>query len=72
MLPSAYTYGSIEAEENSFNPPMAGRIDSDSAQLKHLGSFFKITVTRIPAGGDDMKFVFTADKRIAGEFIADL
>lgn len=51
---------------------MAGRIDSDSAQLKHLGSFFKITVTRIPAGGDDMKFVFTADKRIAGEFIADL
>lgn len=72
ILPSSYTYGSIKNEENSFNPPMAGRIDDSSALLRHLGSFFKITVTNIPAGGDDMKFVFTADKRITGEFIADL
>lgn len=72
ILPSSYTYGSIKNEENSFNPPMAGRIDDSGALLRHLGSFFKITVTNIPAGGDDMKFVFTADKRITGEFIADL
>jgi hypothetical protein len=37
-----------------------------------LASFFKITVTNIPAGGDNMKLIFRADKRITGEFIADL
>jgi hypothetical protein len=36
--------------------------------LTHLGSFFKISVNNIPAGGDDMKFVFAADKRITGGF----
>ena len=72
VLPASYTYTSIEEEENSFNPPMAGRIEGDSAFLRHLGSFFKISVTNIPAGGDDMKFVFTADKRLTGEFLVDL
>lgn len=72
MLPSSYDYETIEAEENSFNPPMAARIDGNSAYLRHLASFFKITVTNIPAGGDDMKFIFTADRRITGEFLADL
>ena len=72
ILPSSYTYTSIEADANSFNPPMLGRIDGNSATLRHLASFFKITVTNIPAGGDDMKFILTADRRITGEFIADL
>lgn len=71
VLPSSYTYASIESDANSFNPPMLGRIDGNTAQLRHLASFFKITVTNIPAGGDNMKFIFTADKRITGEFIAD-
>ena len=72
VLPASYTYASIEADANSFNPPMLGRIIDNSAQLKHLASFFKITVTNIPAGGEDMQLVFTADKRITGEYIADL
>lgn len=72
VLPSSYTYASIEEEANSFNPPMAGRIDGSNALLKHLGSFFKISVTNIPAGGDDMKFILTADKRLTGEFLVDL
>lgn len=72
VLPSSYTYASIEDEANSFNPPMAGRIDGSNALLKHLGSFFKISVTNIPAGGDDMKFILTADKRLTGEFLVDL
>lgn len=72
VLPPTYTYNSIEEDVNSFNPPMAGRIEGNSAFLRHLGSFFKISVTNIPAGGDDMKFVLTADKRITGEFVADV
>lgn len=72
VLPAAYTYTSIETDTNSFNPPMAGRISGNSTELKHLASFFKITITNIPAGGDNMKFIFTADKRITGEFTADL
>ncbi len=72
VLPSSYTYTSIESDMNSFNPPMLGRITGEVAQLRHLASFFKITVTNIPAGGDNMKFIFTTDKRITGEFIADL
>lgn len=72
VLPDSYTYTSIEADTNSFNPPMAGRIEGNSAQLKHLGSFFKISVSNIPAGGDEMKFILTTDKRITGEFTADL
>ena len=71
VLPAAYTYTSIETDTNSFNPPMAGRISGNSTELKHLASFFKITITNIPAGGDNMKFIFTADKRITGEFTAD-
>ena len=72
ILPSSYTYTSIDDDMNSFNPPMLGRITNNTAQLRHLASFFKISVTNIPAGGEDMKLVFTADKRITGEFIADL
>lgn len=72
VLPESYTYTSIDEEENSFNPPMAGRIEGNSAFLRHLGSFFKISVTNIPAGGNDMKLIFTADKRLTGEFLADL
>ncbi len=72
VLPSSYTYASIDAEANSFNPPMAGRIGDGAASLAHLGSFFKIDVGNIPAGGDDMKFIFTADRRITGEFVVDL
>ena len=72
VLPSSYTYNSIVADTNSFNPPMLGRVYENSAQLKHLASFFKISVTNIPAGGDDMKFILTADKRITGGFVADL
>lgn len=71
VLPTSYTYTSIVADTNSFNPPMFGRIDGTNAKLRHLASFFKITVTNIPAGGEDMKLVFTADKRITGEFTAD-
>ena len=71
-LPTTYTYASILADTNSFNPPMAGKISNGGAQLRHLASFFKITVTNIPAGGDDMKFTLTADKRITGAFIANL
>ena len=58
VLPSSYTYDSIEAEANSFNPPMAGAVDGEKAALSHLASFFKISVSNIPAGGDDMKFIF--------------
>ena len=72
ILPASYTYASIEDDMNSFNPPMLGHIVGNSALLRHLASFFKITVTNIPAGGEDMKLIFTADKRITGEFIADL
>lgn len=72
VLPSSYTYDSIEAEANSFNPPMAGAVDGEKAALSHLASFFKISVSNIPAGGDDMKFIFTADRRITGEFVADM
>ena len=61
VLPSSYTYASIESDANSFNPPMLGRIDGNTAQLRHLASFFKITVTNIPAGGDNMKFILTRD-----------
>lgn len=71
VLPDSYTYTSIEDDTNSFNPPMLGTIDGNNATLRHLASFFKITVSNIPAGGDDMKFIFTADKRITGEFTAD-
>lgn len=72
VLPSSYTYASIEDGANSFNPPMAGRVSGENAYINHLASFFKISVNNIPAGGDDMKFVFTADKRITGEFTADM
>lgn len=72
VLPSSYDYTSIEADTNSFNPPMLGQIVDNASQLRHLASFFKITVTNIPAGGENMKFIFTADKRITGEFTADL
>ena len=72
LLPSSYDYISIEDDANSFNPPMLGMISGNSAQLRHLASFFRISVTNIPAGGDDMRFVFSADKRICGEFVADL
>lgn len=71
-LPSAYAYASIEDGANSFNPPMFGKVEDGSSVLTHLASFFKITVTNIPAGGDDMKFVLTADKRISGDFLVDL
>ena len=70
-LPESYTYTSIVADTNSFNPPMFGIINGNSATLRHLASFFKITVSNIPAGGSDMKLVFTADKRITGGFTAD-
>lgn len=72
VLPDTYTYASIEDGANSFNPPMLGRINEESAVLNHLASFFKISVSDIPAGGDDMKFIFTADKRVAGGFPVDL
>lgn len=72
VLPSSYTYDSIEEEANSFNPPMFGKIEENSTQLKHMASFFKISVNNIPAGGDDMKFILTADKRLTGEFLVDL
>lgn len=72
ILPSSYAYTSIEEGSNSFNPPMLGRIDGANASLNHLASFFKIYVSGIPAGGDDMEFVLTADKRITGAFTADL
>ena len=72
ILPSSYSYSSIEDGENSFNPPMAGKINGNNAILRHLASFIKIGVTNIPAGGDDMRLILTADRRITGEFIADL
>lgn len=72
VLPDMYSYASIEDEVNSFNPPMFGVVNDGSAVLTHMGSFFKISVTNIPAGGDDMKLVFTADKRITGSFDVDL
>ena len=72
VLPSSYTYTSIDADANSFNPPMVGKIGEGTASLAHVGSFFRISVSNIPAGGDDMKFIFTADRRITGEFVIDL
>ncbi|MBR5104638.1 MAG: hypothetical protein IKV05_08150 [Bacteroidales bacterium] len=72
ILPSSYTYTSIEADTNSFNPPMLGKIIEGNTQLNHLASFLKITATNIPAGGENMKFILTSDKRITGEFIVDL
>ena len=72
VLPSSYTYTSIGADANSFNPPMVGKIGDGAASLAHIGSFFRISVDNIPAGGDDMKFIFTADRRITGEFVIDL
>ena len=70
-LPASYTYTSIAADTNSSNPPMLGRINGNGAKLRHLASFFKISVSNIPAGGDDMKLILTADKRITGDFTAD-
>lgn len=72
VLPSSYTYTSIEEDANSFNPPMVGRIGEGQAMLAHVGSFFRISVDNIPAGGEDMKFVFTTDRRITGEFLIDI
>lgn len=72
FLPASYRYASIAEEENSFNPPMYGVVSGGNATLTHLASFFKIYVGDIPAGGDDMELVFTADKRITGEFAVDL
>lgn len=72
VLPTSYTYASVAGEESSFNPPMAGKIEDGNATLYHLASFIRIRVDNIPAGGADMKFVFTADKRITGEFVVDL
>lgn len=71
VLPTSYTYTSVVADTNSFNPPMLGIINGNSATMRHLASFFKISVSNIPAGGDDMKLIFSADKRITGEFTAD-
>lgn len=51
---------------------MVGKIGEETASLVHVGSFFRINVANIPAGGDDMKFIFTADKKITGEFVIDL
>lgn len=72
VLPTSYSYTSIAADANSSNPPMFGRIIEGVSELKHLASFIKITVNNIPAGGNDMTFIFTADKRITGDFIADI
>ena len=72
VLPSSYIYGSIDDDANSFNPPMAGKVEGGNATLMHLAGFFKITVNNIPAGGDDMKFFLKTDKRITGDFVADL
>ena len=72
VLPSSYVYTSIEDDANSFNPPMLGMINGNVVHLNHLASFIKISVTDIPAGGDDMKFILKTDKRISGEFTADL
>ena len=72
ILPSSYIYTSIEDDANSFNPPMLGRINGAIANMNHLASFIKISVTDIPAGGDDMKFILKTDKRITGEFTANL
>ena len=72
VLPSSYTYASIIGDVNSFNPPMFGDVTGNRASLMHLASFFKVSVNNIPAGGDDMSFVFSADKRITGEFGVDL
>lgn len=72
ILPSSYIYTSIEDDANSFNPPMLGRTNGAVANMNHLASFIKISVTDIPAGGDDMKFILKTDKRITGEFTANL
>ena len=72
VLPSIYTYTSIADGANSYNPPMSGVIKDDSSVLKHLASFIKISVNNIPAGGDDMKLVLVADKRLTGDFGVDL
>ena len=72
VLPSIYTYTSIADGANSYNPPMSGVIEDDSSVLKHLASFIKISVNNIPAGGDDMKLVLVADKRLTGDFGVDL
>ena len=72
VLPSIYTYTSIADGANSYNPPMSGVIEDDSSVLKHLASFIKICVNNIPAGGDDMKLVLVADKRLTGDFGVDL
>jgi hypothetical protein len=72
VLPTTYTYASIEDDANSFNPPMLGIVSQGGSLLKHMAGFFRIEVSNIPAGGDDMKFVFRADKRITGGFVVDL
>ena len=72
VLPTSYNYTSIAADANSFNPPMFGKIIEGVTEFKHLASFIKITVTNIPAGGDDMQLILTADQRITGSFIAEL
>lgn len=72
MLPSSYAYSSVDDDANSFNPPMLGKVTGNTATLNHIASFLRIRVNNIPAGGDDMKLMLTADKRIAGEFSVDL
>lgn len=71
-LPSSYDYASINDGANSYNPPMYGRIEDGQVVLNHLASFVKISVNNIPAGGDDMKFILMADRRITGLFDVDL
>lgn len=72
LLPSSYIYSSVEDDANSFNPPMLGKVTGNAATLNHIASFLRIRVNNIPAAGDDMKLILTADRRITGEFSVDL
>ena len=64
-LPTTYSY------QLNTNAPMWGLINDGSVYFRHLASFISISASGLPDTGD-MIFTLTADKKITGDFTADL
>ncbi len=77
-LPDRYDYDKVDqsfftevqGEGNSFNPMMWGRIENGSVNFKHLGGIFCILFESMPLEAGIL--LFLSDKKIAGEYTADL
>lgn len=65
-LPESYTLG--ESTDNVNAIMLASNIEegAESFSMKHLGGVVRFTVKKVPAGAN--KLVFTANKKITGEF----